>query len=151
MAGYQSDLIEGGGNNGTIVNTSELIRITPSRISDTIRVRSNERSLQVINQNLVSNYNVKVLRVGGVGRLENAIIKMPIPIQGDAKDSINGTMPTELGDTINYRLNAETGVVQLTGEVTGRLDAIIFQFQPYVAKFPIEYDPRTIQEIINDL
>ena len=152
MAGYQSDIIQAGEtNNGTIINTSKFIRITPSRISDTISVRSNERSMQIINQNLVVNYNVKVLRIGGVGRLENGIVKMPIPLLGDVKDSINGSMTTELGDTVNYRLNAKTGVLQITGEITQRLDAIIFQFQPYVAKFPLEYDPRTVQQIINDL
>jgi len=85
----------------------------------------------------------------GPGSTVGAFLKLPKPL-----DQSLGTAPGFVqsleGETFYYSMD-EDGVVQIQGELKQPNDEINFNFYPYIAKYPLEYDTEKVLLTTEDI
>lgn len=91
-----------------------------------------------INSNLIVVSDIRLKDSRQLGTWINAMVKLPIPL--DQRGDLHyGTLESRLGVSLIYRMDRK-GIVRILGEMPDPTDDVIFNINPYVAKFPLEFD-----------
>ena len=134
IAGYQSDSINGD------VNTEEILFILPEHIHPDIFYTPGRNVYTSINKNLIVCKDIRLKKTGGSGELLNWLLNFPKPLYQGGQDS-PGTLLSREGETFYYSMDIE-GRVSIEGTLFNTNDEIIFNINPYLAVYPLEFaDP----------
>ena len=119
------------------INRENLLSIASEHIGTTVYHTPGRNRYVVVNGNLVITKDIRLKRTGGAGSVSGWVLNLPKPLNNPTI-SFSGTITSNLGQTFQYSINGD-GQVTLFGTFTSAGDELLFNINPYVAKFPLEY------------
>lgn len=122
-----------------LCNTQTILCLKKDQLSKGIYLTPEGNRYVAMNKNLIMGWSLRVQRTGGAGILENARLKLPKPVLGFNITSLYSTVFSKEGQPFLCVLSKE-GILTITGELQSDKDAIILNFNPYLAQYPLVYD-----------